>query len=103
MRLWMKAIGGHMGRHALFYAIMFGFGASALCRGVYDNFITVDKKAWTELGWWQLVAMVAKSSDAAIAAMVAYAIKPTNANNGGSPNGDTTPPFHPTPPAPKSE
>lgn len=62
-------------KHAMFLAIIVGFGLQAFGTGFYDNFWPIEPSDMAKLGWWQVLAAVLKSCSFAIGIMVGYALK----------------------------
>lgn len=69
------ALQAHVAKHALSYviALLLGFGASLTA--VYDNFWTLEPADMAKIGWWQVVALVAKCMAPFATAVVGYLIK----------------------------
>lgn len=74
----VSAFGNHAGKHAMFYAIVIGFGLQAFGTNFYDNFWPIEPINMKALGWWQVVAAFVKSCSGAIGIMVGYALKDRN-------------------------
>ncbi len=68
----------HASRHALFYVIAMGLGLQAFGTAFYDNFYVIAPPSMEELGWWQVVALVLKSTSFAVGIVVGYLIKSPN-------------------------
>ncbi len=73
-----KTLGEHAGKHAMFYAIVVGFGLQAFGTNFYDNFWPLDPINMKALGWWQVIAAFVKSCSGAIGIMVGYCLKDRN-------------------------
>ena len=69
------ALQDHVAKHALSYviALLLGFGASLTA--VYDNFWSLEPDQMAKIGWWQIVALVAKCMAPFATAVVGYLIK----------------------------
>lgn len=78
------------GKHAMFFAIVIGFGLQAFGTGFYDNFWPIEPPEMAKLGWWQVLAALLKSMSFAIGIMVGYALRGPQAASDAKP----------TPPAP---
>jgi len=65
----------HVTKHALSYviALLLGFGASLTA--VYDNFWSLEPDQMAKIGWWQVIALVAKCMAPFATAVVGYLIK----------------------------
>lgn len=69
------ALQAHVAKHALSYviALLLGFGASLTA--VYDNFWSVEPDQMAKIGWWQVLALIAKCMAPFATAVVGYLIK----------------------------
>ncbi len=71
-----RVIRHHFARHAMMYVIVVGLGAQGFFTSFYDAFWTVEPPDMAKLGWWQVVALFAKSLAPAVGVMVGYILKP---------------------------
>lgn len=71
----IAALQTHIARHALSYVVAMLLGFSASLTAVYDNFWVVEPANMAALGWWQVVALVAKCIAPFSTAVVGYLIK----------------------------
>lgn len=65
----------HFARHSLSYTIAALLGFTAGFVAVYDNFWPLEPADMAKLGWWQILAVLAKCTAAASTAIVGYLIK----------------------------
>lgn len=65
----------HGERNYLHYLIGSCLILGACFTAFYDNFMPADPKTMAEYGWWQVLALLAKSMGAAPAALLAYLMR----------------------------
>lgn len=90
-----EALKRHAARHALFYVIAMGLGLQAFGTAFYDNFYSIPPGNMTELGWWQVVALILKTASVSIGIVVGYLIRSPSQDKADAAVGTsgTTPPF----------
>ena len=70
-----QALYNHVANHALSYVVALLLGLGASLTAVYDNFWVVEPADMAKLGWWQVMALVAKCIAPFATAVVGYLIK----------------------------
>jgi hypothetical protein len=69
------ALQDHVAKHALSYVIALLLGISASFTAIYDNFWSLEPDQMAKIGWWQIIALVAKCIAPFSTAVVGYLIK----------------------------
>ena len=69
------ALQEHVAKHALSYVIALLLGCGASLTAVYDNFWALEPEQMAKIGWWQIIALVAKCMAPFATAVVGYLIK----------------------------
>ena len=65
----------HLDRYGLAYIIAVCLTLGAALNSFAEIFGTLTREAWAMMGWWQILALFAKSLNAAPMALLAYLIK----------------------------
>lgn len=88
----------HGSKNALAYLIGVCLVLGATFTSFYDNFGNIDRATWLALGWWQILALLAKSLASAPAALVGYLMRSPIAGGTGVPGAASTLSSSPFPP-----
>lgn len=70
-----EALKAHASRQALAYAIAIALALSASLTAFHDKFSVLTRAQVQELGWWQLVALVANCLNPGVIALVGYLMR----------------------------
>jgi hypothetical protein len=70
-----EALKVHAAKQALAYAIALALALSASLNAFHDNFAVLTRDQAQTLGWWQLLALVAKCLNPGVIALVGYLMR----------------------------